>query len=181
MTDNDTANSTGPGDAGTLGGLLYHAYVIEAEAEARYLDLADQMEMHNNREVAALFRKLAEYEAKHAAHVEGLRPATPRPPLEPWDLSWVGNEAPESIAHGSVNYQMTPRAALELSLTAEKAAYEFFKWLAGKAEFDEVREMAMSFAEEELEHVALLERELEKHPPETEPPPEDWDPPVDQG
>jgi rubrerythrin len=176
-----TEKGKGPAESGTLGGLLYHAYVIEAEAEARYLDLADQMEVHNNLEVAALFRKLAEYEAKHAAHVEALRPAAPRPPLDPWDLSWVGNEAPESIAHSDMDYQMTPRKALELSLRAETAAYEFFKWLSKEAEFDEVREMAETFAEEELEHVALLERELEKHPAEPDPPAEDWDPPVDQG
>lgn len=164
----------------TIGGLLYHAYVIEAEAEARYLDLADQMEVHNNLEVAALFRLLAEYEGKHAAHVEGLRPATPQPPLDPWDMSWVGNEAPETIAHTAIDYRMTPRKALELSLRAEKAACEFFTWLAGDTEFDEIREMAKTFAAEEQEHVEMLERELEKYPAEG-PPPEDWDQPVDQG
>ena len=163
---------------GDLGSLLYHAWAIEAEAEERYLDLAVQMEMHNNPEVAALFRLLAEYEGKHAAEVDGLRPDTPRMPIDPWDMSWMGPEAPESIPHGDIDYLMTPRQALELSLHAEKAARDFFARLASQTGDTEVREMAEAFAAEEEEHIALLETELEKHAADVSAP-EDWDPPVD--
>jgi rubrerythrin len=52
--------------------LLAHARTMEAEAAERYDDLADQMEVHNNHEVARLFRKLAEIEAKHIAAVEAM-------------------------------------------------------------------------------------------------------------
>ena len=49
--------------------LLSHAHRMEAEASERYAELADQMEVHNNDEVAALFRKLSEIEGKHIAQV----------------------------------------------------------------------------------------------------------------
>jgi rubrerythrin len=164
---------------GELGSLLYHAWAIEAEAEERYLDLAVQMEMHNNPEVAALFRLLAEYEGKHAEEVDGLRPDTPRPPIDPWDMSWMGLEAPESIPHSDIDYLMTPRQALELSLRAEKAARDFFAHLAGQTDDADVREMAESFAAEEEEHIALLETELQKHLADAGAQ-QDWDPPADQ-
>ena len=37
--------------------LLAHAHRMEAEASERYAELADQMEVHNNDEVATLCRK----------------------------------------------------------------------------------------------------------------------------
>jgi len=170
-----------PAAVGTLGSLLYHAYVIEAEAEARYLELAEQMETHNNPEVAALFRQLAEYEGKHAEHIGSIRPAAPRPPLNPWDFSWMGNEAPESIPHQSVNYALTPRKALELSLAAEEAAEKFFSNLAEKSDDAEISALARGFADEERVHVKMIKREMAKHPPEKNQPVDDWDEPIDQG
>jgi len=182
MTDDRTgAAKHRPASVGTLGSLLYHAYVIEAEAEARYLELAEQMEQHNNPEVAALFRQLAEYEGKHAEHVGSIRPAAPRPPLDPWDFSWMGSEAPESIPHQSVSYNLTPRKALELSLIAEKAAEKFFINLAGISDDAEISALARGFANEERVHVKMIEREMEKYPPEVDEAADDWDEPVDQG
>jgi len=182
MTQNPTSQAKPRlAEIGTLGSLLYHAYVIEAEAEARYLELAEQMETHNNPEVAALFRQLAEYEGKHAEHVGAIRPATPRPPLDPWDFSWMGSEAPESIPHQSVSYALTPRMALELSLATEKAAEKFFNDLADKSDDVEISALARGFAEEERVHVKMIERELAKHPPEKNQTTDDWDDPVDQG
>ena len=39
--------------------LLAYSLAIEQEAAERYAELADQMEVHNNHEVAELFHKLA--------------------------------------------------------------------------------------------------------------------------
>lgn len=182
MTMNEKSRAkSGADPAGTMAGLLYHAYVIEAEAETRYLELAAQMETHNNAEVAALFRKLAAYEGEHAAHVGAIRPALPRPPLDPWDFSWMGHEAPESIAHQSVRYDLTPREALELSREAEKAAEAFFRNLAERSEDAEITELARTFAEEEKMHVRLIEKALKKYPAEKDRTMDDWDEPVGQG
>ncbi|MGB0713830.1 MAG: ferritin family protein, partial [Gammaproteobacteria bacterium] len=45
------------------------AYLLEEESADRYHELADNMEVHNNPEASALFRKLAEFGELHAAEV----------------------------------------------------------------------------------------------------------------
>ena len=47
---------------GSIDELMAYAYALEVEASERYADFADAMEMHNNREVAELFRKLSRIE-----------------------------------------------------------------------------------------------------------------------
>ena len=62
----------------TIPELMAQALAIEIEAAQRYTELADVMETHNNREVAALFRRMAVIEARHAdAIIVGARPFTP--------------------------------------------------------------------------------------------------------
>ena len=46
----------------TLADVMAQAYAMEREAVQRYSALADVMEVHNNREVTALFRKMAHIE-----------------------------------------------------------------------------------------------------------------------
>ena len=46
------------------------ALAIEIEASERYELLADQMDVHNNREIAAIFRKRAAIEAHHRDVIE---------------------------------------------------------------------------------------------------------------
>src|SRR5271165_3539897 len=53
----------------TLEELMRQALVMENEAAQRYADLADAMDTHNNREVAALFRKMADIESRHGAQI----------------------------------------------------------------------------------------------------------------
>ena len=60
MTEDTHPEKEGKAAIQTTEELMAHAYAIEAEAEERYRELAIQMEVHNNTEVAALFRKLAE-------------------------------------------------------------------------------------------------------------------------
>jgi len=59
-----------------VGELLAHAKAMESEALERYLELAEQMEVHHNPEVAELFRKMARVERKHVEKI-----------LQPLDLS----------------------------------------------------------------------------------------------
>ena len=53
----------------TLTEFMAQALAMEREAAQRYSDFADAMEIHNNREVAALFRKMAGIERKHAERI----------------------------------------------------------------------------------------------------------------
>ena len=44
---------------------MAHAWAMEAEAAERYDELAEQMLLHHNRDVAALFTRLSRIEALH--------------------------------------------------------------------------------------------------------------------
>ena len=63
---------------------MARAYAMELEATERYAQFAEQLDTHNNREVAQMFRKLAAVEALHAKRIlEEMHwpsmPALPRP------------------------------------------------------------------------------------------------------
>ncbi len=63
---------------------LAHAHAMEVEAAERYRLFAGQMEVHGNPEVAELFARLAEIEARHAEEIlAGAFNGDP-PLLSPW-------------------------------------------------------------------------------------------------
>ena len=67
----------------TLTEFMALALLMETEAAQRYAEFADAMEMHNNSEVAGLFRRMADIEAKHAQQIMaemGWREAPAPPP-----------------------------------------------------------------------------------------------------
>ena len=59
----------------SLAEFLAHALELEVESAERYRELADSMEVHNNPDVAELFRKLAGYGDGHAQEVRSAQPA----------------------------------------------------------------------------------------------------------
>jgi rubrerythrin len=156
---------------------MLQALAMEREAVARYGELADTMDAHNNVEVAALFRRMAEYEGRHVAQIladmgwsdDFVAPRRPG--------FWTTPEAPESVSLDEAHYLMHPWHALRLALDAERRAHGFFAAMAESAASDEVRRAALALRDEEAEHVALVEAWLAKVP---EPGPdwaEDPDPP----
>ena len=158
--------------------LLAYALVIEQEAAEGYAELADQMEVHNNREVAGLFHKLAGIEAKHVAKVESLGAGRSLPQISIWDLPWQGPESPETPARDEAHYLMTPHHALSLALAAERRAAAFFASMVEKAEDAEVQAMARQLRDDEQQHVALLEEWIGRYPAPQEGWDEDPDPPA---
>jgi rubrerythrin len=168
-------------DIASVPELMAHAYAIEAEAEERYLDLAGQMETHNNPEVAALFRKLAEYEGLHAQHILAEAPDITLPEIAPWDFKWLSAESPELVDLLEIHYLMTPQQALMLALAAEEAAFRFFDRLARNANDADIKKMAADFAEEEREHIQMVQAMLDKHRPPRPDWDEDLDPAISQG
>lgn len=86
MSDDRDPEKAGNATVRSTEELMAHAYAIEAEAAERYDELATQMEVHNNLEVAALFRKLAEYEGAHAREIEERSAHLSLPVLAPWEF-----------------------------------------------------------------------------------------------
>ncbi len=157
--------------------LLAHALRIEEDAEERYLSLAEQMETHHNNEIARLFRWFAGHEAEHAQEIRERMACMPLPDIKPWDYNWQGAESPEAVDYAEVRYTISVREALELALAAEKRAFDFFGRIAAVAKDPEMRRWAAEFAEEEAEHVRLVEKEIARLGPEAPAPVEDPDPP----
>lgn len=143
--------------------LMEMAYVMEAEAAERYTELADQMEIHNNREVAEVFARLAAIEGAQANKVSG-GGASARPRRKPWDYKWLEPESPEMSGIDDVHYLMTPYHALKMALINEERAVEFYDTVARLAASDTVRKTALEMVAEEREHVEIVQKLLEKYP-----------------
>ena len=90
---------------------MTRAYVMEVDAAERYADFADQMEVHNNLEVAELFRKLSRIESLHAKRVlQEMGWKKPPGALPGW--RWDDAEPPETAAGTELHYLMQPWQAL---------------------------------------------------------------------
>ena len=158
LTDSQVANRL----AGkfSVPDLLVHALVMELEAMQSYKDLAELMELSGNTEVAKIFAKMSDIEAKHATHIDEQLSGIQLPELTPWDYRWRGLEAPENIDRACLRSLMTPRQALSLALENERRAYEFFDNVVGESSDEQVQELAAKFAAEEEQHVAWVEEWL---------------------
>lgn len=148
----------------TLTEFMAQALAMETEAAQRYSDFADAMEIHNNRAVAALFRKMAGIERKHAERIMVEMGWKDTPALPSGKPSWEGFEAPETTPGDEVHYLMQPYHALQLALLNEQRAERFFARLARTATVEPVRAAARELQAEEREHVKLVRTWMKKLP-----------------
>jgi rubrerythrin len=148
----------------TLVEFMAQALAMESEAVERYTEFADAMEMHNNREVAALFRTMAGYERKHAEQIMAEMGWKEVPEPLAGNIKWPGFEAPETAPTDEVHYLMQPWHALQLALAAEQRAEGFFGELAQATNDASVRRAALEMQAEEHEHVELVRAWLAKVP-----------------
>ena len=149
---------------------LAHALALETEAAERYAELADVMEVHNNPEVAGLFRQMSEFSQLHALSVSQRAAGHQLPRMQSPDFRWNTPEPPEVGAAEATHYLMTPWHALSFALDNERRGHDYYAGTATGSDDDEVRRLAAEFAAEESEHVATLERWLERTPR----PADDW-------
>ena len=143
---------------------MAQALAMEREAVERYTEFADAMEVHNNREVAAMFRTMAGYEGKHAEQIRAEMGWQQDPPAPAGGFGWPGFEAPETVPIDEVHYLMQPWHALQLALAAEQRAVTFFGELAQAAATESVRKAALQLQAEEEEHVELVRAWIAKVP-----------------
>jgi rubrerythrin len=126
----------------TLTEFMAQALAMEREAAQRYSDFADAMEIHNNREVAALFRKMAGIERKHAARIMVEMGWKDTPALRSGRPSWEGFEAPETTPGDERFFARLARVATDKSVSAA----------------------ARELQAEEREHVKLVRTWMQKLP-----------------
>jgi rubrerythrin len=170
----------GPAVPRTLEDFMQQALAMELEAAQRYAEFADSMEIHNNREVAEMFRKMAKIEGKHAEQIMAEMGWKEVPAIAAMP-AWEGFEGPETTPSDEVHYLMQPWHVLQLALANEERAERFFARLARAATTASVRKAALELQEEEREHVELIQAWIKKVPK----PERDWavdpDPPRNDG
>ncbi|HVN42663.1 MAG TPA: ferritin family protein [Steroidobacteraceae bacterium] len=166
---------SGPKLPRTVESFMAYACAMEVEAEDRYAELAEQMGTHHNREVAELFARLSRIEGKHRTQILE-RMGWSRCP-DTHGFAWTSPEGPETTDYSELHYLMTPYHALKLAEHNERRAVEFFTQLASARVPTKVRALALEMAEDEREHVRLIEEWLAKVPPPEAGWDEDPDPP----
>ena len=160
--------------------LLAVAYQIEVDAVDRYTMLADQMESHNNPELAAVFRDLARAEGIHAAEIRRTAGDLDVAARANTVATWKTTESPEAVELGAAHYLMTRREALQLALAGEQRALAFFQMVVASVSDPGIKELAGTFVNEETEHVELCQRLLKKYPASEATAPFDPDPGISQ-
>jgi rubrerythrin len=141
--------------------LYVHAIAIEREAAERYAEFAERMAKQDNYKVAAFFRMLSAFEAKHLDALKRRTAEVELPPLTS-DYSWLDEGPPETAARELIFRLMTQRQALSIALHNEKRARAFFEHAARTATDPAVRALAKEMAAEEAEHISLIERMLDR-------------------
>jgi rubrerythrin len=143
---------------------MARAYAMELEATERYAQFAESLEAHNNREVAQLFRKLADIETLHAKRIlEEMK--WPSVPALPPAYAWEGVEGPETAPFDGLHYLMQPWHALEIALRCEREAQKYYEGIAATSRAPkQVRDAAREMAAEEAEHVRLIEAWMKRVP-----------------
>ena len=143
---------------------LAYSVALEEEAAERHDELADMMEVHNNPEVAETFRRLAHYSRLHAQEIRDRSQGSDLPKIAPWDFGWETMEGPETADIGEMNYLMNTVQALRVAMGNEQRAHDFYFAISKESPDAEVRAVAGEFADEEQEHLGLLEKWLKKLP-----------------
>jgi rubrerythrin len=148
------------------------AILIEEEAMDRYREFTDQMELHHTPEAAAFFRAMVANETKHRDDLFVRRQAMFPEEGSQMRLSMLWDvEAPE---YDKARAFMSARQAMEVALECEKKAHDYFDQALKNVADREVRKLFEELREEELEHQRLVQRQMEKLPPDSGANPEDY-------
>ncbi|MGB1059270.1 MAG: ferritin-like domain-containing protein [Ketobacter sp.] len=140
---------------------LAHSVALEQEAAQRLYELANTMDVHNNRELQGLLLELAAYSEHHALAVEALCQGRTLPSLRAWEYSWPQEESPEVFHYARVHYLMTAEQALQVALEVEQNARGFYEDVARRSGNPALAKLASRFAGEEAEHVQALQARLQ--------------------
>jgi rubrerythrin len=156
----------------TLQDALDLAILVEEEAQERYLEFVDQMEVHHTPEAARFFRTMAGAEEKHGEALKARRqtlfadaPTRVRRSML-WDVEAPDYDAPRAF--------MSARQAMEVALAAETKAHAFFEKALPHLRDPEVRRLFEELRDEEVVHQRLVREAMQKLPSGPEPDPEDY-------
>lgn len=137
---------------------LGYSIKVEEEAATHFDELGEAMENCGNTEIAKLFRQLAGYSRLHWQEAKARAGSKDVSGHMPQEHMWPRLETPEQTGLWAGDPAMSKRDALKAALQGEKNGFDFYHHIAQTARDPEIRALAKEFADEEIEHVAILER-----------------------
>ena len=139
------------------------AILIEEEARQRYEMFAQQVGRSGSRyDAGSFFASMAKNEAKHGTELLERRVALfGKAPMNVTLDDLYDVEAPET---GAPRRGMSIRQALEVGLSAEKKAHDFYDMALPGITDPEVSALFAELRDEETEHVEMLKAEMAKLP-----------------
>ncbi len=138
------------------------AILIEEEARDRYVEFADQMEIHRSFEAARFFRLMAGNEEKHRVVLATRRAESFG--VEPSHVTRAMLFDVEAPEYDEVRAFMTVRESLAAALRAEEKAGAFFAAALPAIANADVARLFAELREEEGEHERLVKAEIAKAP-----------------
>lgn len=141
---------------------IAYAIKVEEEAAIHFDELGAAMEAVGNTEVADLFRQFAGYSRLHYEEAKSLAGTADLAALMPGDHVWPDLVTPERTALWAGDPDLSRLDALKAALQGELLGFEFYHHIAETSPDPKIRSMAKEFVKEEGEHVAILERWIER-------------------
>jgi len=144
--------------------LYAHAIAIEREAAERYGEFAERMQDEGREALAEVFGMLAMVESGHLETLLARTDGIALPQIDDGRYKWLDAGAPETAAREMLYRLLTPRHALAIALHAEQRAQAFFEHVFWTSSDPALRALAKEMAEEEREHVSMVEKLLGETP-----------------
>jgi len=141
---------------------LGFAVRLEEDSSIHYDELGAAMAECGNEKVAALFRDMARYSRIHLAQARERAGSIDVTAQFPPDYVWPDHATPERNALWAGDPDLSRLDALKTALQGERRGYEFYYSVAGTTKDPEIAAMAKEFVKEEAEHVAILERWIQR-------------------
>jgi len=141
---------------------LGFAVRLEEDSSIHYEELGAAMEEVGNLEVAKLFRDMAHYSRLHLAQARERASSIDVTAHFPPDYVWPDHATPERNALWAGDPNLSRLDALKTALQGERRGFDFYYSVAGTTKDPEIAEMAKEFVKEEGEHVAILERWIQR-------------------
>lgn len=137
--------------------LMGLAAAMEAEAVARYGQLAREMERQGETALAVTFRAMLEEERRHGQQVTAwsMEATGAAPPAAAWELPADIARSWDEVAGSAL---LTPYRALAVAVLNEERGFAYYAYIAAHAADARIRSAAERLAAEELGHAAALRR-----------------------
>ena len=136
---------------------LGYAVKIEEDAATHFYDLAEAMKACGNDEVAKLFYQLAGFSRLHLKEAQQRARDLASAVVIPPEYVWPDQATPERTSLMAGDAALTKIDALKAALQGERRGYDFYLAIAETTDEAEVEALAKQFAQEEAEHLKILE------------------------